>query len=102
MRFCFLAMLMASGWWMPITLAQVPSALSYQGYLTDSSGLPLQDSEVVQFSIYTSESGGTPVWSEFQSVFPSQGLFSTTFGNQANPFPAGMFVVVRTDQKSQN
>ncbi|MEM7081792.1 MAG: tail fiber domain-containing protein, partial [Pseudomonadota bacterium] len=42
-------------------------------------------------SIYTSESGGTPVWSEFQSVFPSQGLFSTTFGNQSNPFPAGMF-----------
>jgi len=73
------------------TFAQAPQTLSYQGYLTDSSGQALQDSLVVEFSIYAVETGGVPLWSEFQSVFPSQGLFSTTFGSATNPFPPGMF-----------
>ncbi len=74
-----------------VALAQVPQTLNYQGYLTDASGQALLDSVVVEFSIYTVESGGSPVWSDFQSVFPDQGLFSTTLGNAGNPFPAGMF-----------
>ncbi len=74
-----------------VAYAQVPQTLNYQGYLTDSAGQALLDSEVVEFSIYAAETGGAPLWSEFQSVFPAQGLFSTTLGNTANPFPPGMF-----------
>ncbi|MFK8029841.1 MAG: tail fiber domain-containing protein [Gammaproteobacteria bacterium] len=71
--------------------AQVPDTLSYQGYLTDDSGQASEDPVVVQFSLYNVESGGSPLWSEFQNIFPEQGLFSTTFGSAGNPFPAGLF-----------
>lgn len=71
--------------------AQVPQTLNYQGYLTDSAGQALLDPVVVEFSIYSVETGGTPLWSEFQNVFPAQGLFSTSFGSTGNPFPPSMF-----------
>ncbi|MBT8143375.1 MAG: tail fiber domain-containing protein [Gammaproteobacteria bacterium] len=71
--------------------AQVPDEISYQGYLTDSAGQPQIDPLVVEFAIYAVDSGGTPLWSEFQDVFPAQGLFSTRFGGATNPFPVGMF-----------
>lgn len=73
------------------SFAQTPQTLGYQGFLTDADGQASNDPVVVEFFLYTSETGGTPVWSDIQSIFPSQGLFSTTFGSQANPFPAGLF-----------
>ncbi len=71
--------------------AQVPDSLSYQGYLTDSSGQAQVEPLVIKFSIYAVETGGVPLWTDNQDVFPTEGLFSTTFGDINNPFPAGMF-----------
>ncbi len=70
---------------------QVPSQLAYQGYLSDSDGLPIDDAVSMTFALYTVEAGGTPVWSETQVVEPAQGLFSVTLGDAGPLFPQGLF-----------
>ncbi|NNF67696.1 MAG: hypothetical protein HKM98_09325, partial [Gammaproteobacteria bacterium] len=56
--------------------AAVPGSLSYQGYLTDADGSAVNGSLVVTFSIYTTDLGGVPLWSDPELVFVDQGLFS--------------------------
>jgi len=48
----------------------VPSAISYQGKLTDTSGQPLPDGTYsVQFKLYTTETGGAAFWSSYLRHF---------------------------------
>ena len=70
--------------------AQVPEALNYQGFLTNAAGQPLDDAVDVLFSLYTSPTGGTPLWTDVQTVVPSSGLFTVELGRAVNPFPAGV------------
>lgn len=64
-----------------------PDFLTYQGYLADGSGLALaQDTPVnynVVFRIYDSQSGGTLLWAEVQTVTVDKGYFSTVLGEGA-------------------
>lgn len=74
-------------------LAATPSELSYQGYLTDSSGNPVADgSYSIVFTIYYAASGGNSKWTETQSVTAVDGdpeisprykIASTAFSFQA-------------------
>jgi hypothetical protein len=38
--------------------------MSYQGKLTDSSGVPINGNTAIQFSLYSAATGGTALWSE--------------------------------------
>lgn len=56
--------------------------LPYQGLATDAKGNPLKDgSATAKFSLFTSETSTSPVWSESQTVTLRKGLFSAQLGS---------------------
>ena len=59
----------------------IPEIISYQGYLTDSDGNPMNGVLTMSFSIYDTETGGTPLWTEAQDVVCSDGLFNVLLGH---------------------
>ena len=60
----------------------IPQMLSYQGKLTDTLGQPVPNNNYsVAFALYTVSSGGSPFWSETQSVATKAGLFSVLLGS---------------------
>ncbi len=61
--------------------AQVPHLVRYQGFLKDSQGAPLDGPYTLTFRLYAAETGGTPVWTEPQSVSMSGGNFSVLLGS---------------------
>jgi hypothetical protein len=64
-------------------LAQVPRTISYQGVMTDSAGTPRPDGTYsFTFSLYQSNNGGSPLWSEQKTLQLVRGLFSTALGDQ--------------------
>jgi hypothetical protein len=67
-----------------LSLAQVPRTISYQGVLTDANGTVVPDGNYnLTFKIYDTSSGGTPLWTEVQSVAVSKGIFSVILGSVA-------------------
>ena len=64
--------------------ANPPDRMTYQGYLVDSDGDPLGNSAPanydVVFRIYNVKSGGTPIWSEQQTITVDKGYFSVLLG----------------------
>jgi len=59
----------------------IPQMMTYQGRLTDASGVPVPNGEYsVAFKLYTQLSGGNPFWSETQRVTTRDGLFSVLLG----------------------
>lgn len=70
----------------------VPQILSYQGKLTDSSGLPVADGiHTLTFAVYSAETRGSLLWIENgRKVQVSGGLFSVLLG-EVEPLPAGGF-----------
>ncbi len=74
-----------------VATADVPRTISYQGQLTDASGLPLTDTVQMVFNIYDNPTGGTSEWTETQnSVIVTDGLFSVLLGS-VNPIPDTVF-----------
>jgi hypothetical protein len=72
-------------------LAEVPGQMSYQGTLTDSIGVAVDDIVSMTFAIYTDPEGGLPLWAETQgSVAVSQGIFNVQLG-AGNPLPDSIF-----------
>jgi len=60
----------------PLSLGQVPKLISYQGVLTDASGTVVPDGNYnLTFKLYDVATGGTPLWTEVQSVAVSKGIF---------------------------
>lgn len=67
--------------------ATVPPTMNYQSLLTNSLGDPVVDGGYsVTFSIYSSATGGSPLWMETQTVMTSNGLFNTILGS-TTPIP---------------
>ncbi len=61
--------------------ADVPGLINYQGTLTNDSGVALDTTVSITFSIYSDSVGGTPVWTETQpAVVVSQGIFNILLG----------------------
>jgi hypothetical protein len=65
----------------PLAHAAAPQLVPVQGVLTDSTGTPIDTSVTAVFSIYTSEVGGTALWTETQSVLVEDGLFTAYMGD---------------------
>ena len=64
--------------------ANPPGKLTYQGFLTDASGVPLGNTAPfntnIIFRIYTAATGGTLKWAESQVVTLDKGHFSVLLG----------------------
>ncbi|HEC77698.1 MAG TPA: hypothetical protein ENI34_00970 [candidate division WOR-3 bacterium] len=69
----------------------VPQLLNYQGYLTDSLQIPLDDTLDMVFKIYDASSGGNELWNETQTgVIIERGVFSVLLGS-VNAIPDSVF-----------
>jgi len=64
----------------------IPRMLNYQGKLTDSTGTGINGTLPMTFKLYTTQTGGSPIWSENQNVSVTNGLFSVLLGSSV-PFP---------------
>jgi hypothetical protein len=70
----------------------VPCLLNYQGYLTDTLGVPINDTLDMAFSIYGQISGGTKWWSETQYAIPiERGIFQVMLGD-STAIPDSVFI----------
>lgn len=70
----------------------VPRELNYQGYLTDTLGVPITDDLSMTFKIFDRESGGNELWSETQcdDVPIESGVFNVILG-ETTPIPDSVF-----------
>jgi len=73
-----------------VVFATVPGTINYQGYLTDSAGVPIDATESITFTIYATASAGTSLWSETESVSIVNGIFSNNLGDTV-AFPVDLF-----------
>jgi hypothetical protein len=78
-------LLFATGISLAVAQDSAPYFLSYQGRVTDGAGLAIGNSipenRLVRFQIYSSATGGTPVYGEQQTATISGGEFSVLIGN---------------------
>lgn len=67
-----------------------PLVITYQGYLKDGSGTPVNSQVTLTFRLYDTLSGGIPIWLESRLVTPQNGIYSVELGTQA-PLNASFF-----------
>lgn len=60
--------------------AQVPAQLPVQGFLTTSDGTPVDGDNSITFSLFASELGGSPLFTETQTVRVEGGYFTAYVG----------------------
>jgi hypothetical protein len=72
--------------------SDVPPLISYQGKLTDGTGVPVPDGDyTIKFCVYTDSIGDDSLWCETQWSVPlDSGLFSILLGS-VNPIPDTVF-----------
>ena len=67
-----------------VVFAEVPRVINYQGKLTDGSGVALDGSYDIIFRLYTTETGGTAIWTEAHTgddaITITNGLFDVQLG----------------------
>ncbi len=68
----------------------VPPLLTEQGRLFDASGNPVAGAMTFVFSIYSGATGGTPLWTETQTVTLDSGFFSAQLG-ESTALPPTVF-----------
>ncbi len=68
----------------------VPRTISYQGVLTDAGGQLYPDGSVtLTLALYTSATGGTPIYSEDHTVTVVNGIFNAIIGS-VTPLPESL------------
>jgi hypothetical protein len=60
--------------------AAIPQTITYQGYLTNPQGTAIDDTITIHFFLYSTSSGGTPLWTETHTITVTDGVFSTNLG----------------------
>jgi len=70
--------------------AQVQRLLAYQGRLLRADGTAATGTTSAMFSLYSGDTGGTPLWSETQTLGLSDGYYSTFLG-LVSPASEGLF-----------
>ena len=76
-------------------MAEVPREFNYQGYLTDTDGVPIGLEEAAQvqmwFSLYDQEIDGTELWSEGPvTVTVTGGVFNVLLGRTVPVTPEAL------------
>ena len=69
--------------------APAQEQLPLQGFLKDSAGKPVTQDLSITFNLYEAETGGTPVFTETQTVSVKKGVWSARLGKTA-AFPAAV------------
>lgn len=64
-----------------LCIAQMPEQIHFQALLTDDEGDLLNDDIDIEFKIYDSETDGTLLWTESQTVTAIDGVISTFLGS---------------------
>ena len=74
-------------------LVQVPSLIQFSGVAADDGGNTLSGDREITFSLYSSQQGGEPLWSEIQNVrLGRNGDYSVQLGiTKPNGVPATLF-----------
>ncbi len=90
-RFSAAAFLLVSFLLVCAAMAQavVTGRINFQGRLSDDSGIPVPDGDYqMTFFIYSSSTGGSPIWSETQNVATTDGIYSVVLGliNELDPY----------------
>lgn len=76
---------------LPTVALAVPQIMSYQGKLNDKTGVPVNGSVTMTFTIYDAPTGGNVLWTEtWTSVNVSNGIFNVALGS-VTPFPSTLF-----------
>lgn len=70
-------------------LAQVPQTVGYQGRLLGPSG-PVNGVADIVFAVYDTSKGGSPIWTEPQSLAITDGYYTTALGS-SQAFPSSLF-----------
>src|SRR3990172_3435342 len=73
-----------------ISYAAVPQTINFQGYLTNPGGVPVNTTVDITFKVYDVLSGGSPLWTETQTVTVTTGVFNVTLG-AITPLPGNLF-----------
>lgn len=60
--------------------AAVPNTITQQGLLLDAVGAPVTGSVTFTFSVYETDAGGAPIWTETQTLTLENGYFTTQLG----------------------
>jgi hypothetical protein len=83
MKNLFLCLAVVSVLGIGLASGQMPRTMTYQGLLTDASGVPVANGDYsLTFRIYDAEVGGSEMWSETQpSVAVAEGLFRVSLGS---------------------
>jgi hypothetical protein len=83
----------SSGSTQPASGTVVPRLVQFSGTVTDASGKAATGMVAITFSLYTLQDGGTPLWSETQTVaLDSQGRYTTFLGAaSAEGLPLDLF-----------
>lgn len=68
-----------------------PFSLTYQAYLSDVHGEPIDGMTDLVLSLYATEIGGAAAWSESMKVEVTQGLLTARLGHPGNPLPHDLF-----------
>lgn len=76
---------------MALSASAVPAFINYQGFLSDSLGVPLDTTIAMTFVLYADSAGSTPLWSESHpAVSIHGGIFAVMLGS-ITPFPQRLF-----------
>lgn len=71
-------------------MAQVPRTINYQGRVNSASG-PLEGEHEMTMRLYTSQTGGTALFTDVQTVTFKGGIFTVAIGGgPSGPIPASM------------
>ena len=73
---------------LPASLQAIPSTLSHQGMILDSSQTPVGGIVEVTFRLYTQQDGGTALWSETLNVSFDNGHYSVILGESSTLAPS--------------
>jgi hypothetical protein len=64
----------------------VPTYINFQGLLKDNSGILVNGSKTITFTIYNAPTGGTNLWQESQSVSVNDGVYQVQLNPPSNIF----------------
>jgi len=64
----------------------IPQKINYQGYLTNTAGVPVNETVQMRFSIYDVSSGGSALWTETQNIPVINGIYNVALGD-VTPIP---------------